>query len=528
MRTDPAKWIEEGKTVLGLELGSTRIKAVLIGEDYAPIASGDFEWENRLENGVWTYRLEDAISGVQAAYRALKADVKTRYGVKLTRLGGAGISAMMHGYLAFDREGTLLTPFRTWRNTMTAQAAAELTERFGFNIPQRWSIAHLHQAVLGGEEHLPRLDHINTLAGYVHERLTGERVLGLGDASGMFPVEGEDYDQRMLDSYDQLTAQYGYPWKIRDLLPRALPAGAQAGRLTEEGARLLDPEGDLRPGVEFAPPEGDAGTGMAATCSVGERTGNISAGTSVFAMVVLEKPLSRVYPEIDLVATPAGKPVAMAHVNNCTSDINAWAEVFSGFAAAAGCPVEKGRIFESLFQAAMQGEKDCGGVVNVNCLSGEPALGLDEGRPMVVRTPEAVMNFQNLARALVFGAMAGLKVGMALLEKEGVRIDRLTGHGGFFKTPGTAQKLMAAALGAPVSALATAGEGGPWGMALLAAYRVEKQPGETLERFLEEKVFAGAQATVCDPDAEDAEGFAGYMARLGALLPAARAAIDMK
>ena len=526
--TQAARCISEGRAVLGLELGSTRIKAVLIDEGMNPIASGAFDWENRLEEGVWTYRLEDALSGVRAAYASLRADALARHGVAVTRLAAAGISAMMHGYLAFDGEDRLLVPFRTWRNTMTEQAASELTALFGVNIPQRWSIAHLHQAILNGEEHIARLHHLNTLAGWVHEQLTGQRVLGVGDASGMFPMDGLGYDSGMIEKYDAWLAARGLPLSTRALLPVPLCAGEEAGVLTEAGARLLDPSGDLTPGVPFAPPEGDAGTGMAATNSVSPRTGNVSAGTSVFAMVVLEKPLSRVYPELDLVSTPDGQNVAMAHVNNCTSDINAWAGMLGGFAQALGIHADAGSIYGALFQAAMRGKPDCGGVVNVNCLSGEPVLGLPEGRPMLLRTPDASLSFENFARALVLGAMAGLSRGMDILSGEGVRIDRLTGHGGFFKTPGTAQQLMASALSVPVSALSTAGEGGPWGMALLAAYRVRREAGESLPHFLAEKVFCNAQATVCAPDPEERAGFEAYMRRLEACLPAERAACAVK
>jgi len=520
-------WIREGKAPLGIELGSTRIKAVLIGEDFAPVAMGAFDWENRLENGVWTYSLEDAVAGVQSAYAALRADVKARCGVEIERLGGIGISAMMHGYLAFDGNDRLLAPFRTWRNTITGPAAEALSELFGFNIPQRWSIAHLHQAVLNGEAHVKDIAFLTTLAGYIHWRLTGRKVLGVGDASGMFPIDSGtlDYDAGMLGKYDACVAPRGFGWRLRALLPRVLNAGEDAGCLTDDGARLLDPSGRLQPGAPFAPPEGDAGTGMAATNSVAVRTGNVSAGTSVFAMVVLEKPLSKRYPEIDMVTTPTGRPVAMVHCNNCTSDINAWVDTLGGFAAAAGAPVDKGRIYEALFRAAMEGEKDCGGVVNVNCLSGEHIIGLSEGRPMMVRTPEAALSFPNFARALVYGAVSALKLGMDLLARESVKVDALLGHGGFFKTPGTAQQLLAGALNAPVSVMETAGEGGPWGMALLAAYRAQRVGGESLEDFLANRVFAGARAVRCLPDAADTAGFNAYMTRYIGALEAEKAAV---
>ena len=522
-----AAFITEGKAVLGMELGSTRIKAVLIGDDHSPIAMGDHGWENRLENGVWTYHLEDVWTGVQDAFAKLAADVKEKYGVVLTKLAGIGISAMMHGYLPFDKNGKQLAEFRTWRNTMTEQAAAQLTELFGFNIPQRWSIAHLDQAILNGEAHVASIDHLTTLAGYLHWQLTGCKVMGVGEASGMFPISDETgkFDSRMMDAYDRRLAAKGIAWKLADILPTVLNAGEDAGSLTAEGARLLDPTGTLQPGALVCPPEGDAGTGMVATNSVAVRTGNVSAGTSVFAMIVLEKGLSKVYPEIDMVTTPTGKPVAMVHCNNCTSDINAWAGMLHGFAAAAGKPVDMGDVYVSLFNAAMEGEKDCGGVINYNYFSGEPVTGLDEGRPMLVRMPDAKLTFANFARSLVFGAITSLKLGMDILTAEKVQIDSLLGHGGFFKTPGVGQKLMAAALGTPVSVMETAGEGGPWGMALLAAYRVNRSEGETLEDYLSEKVFGENKGTKAEPDAADAEGFTAYTKLFVAGLEAEKAAV---
>ncbi|MBP3648216.1 MAG: FGGY-family carbohydrate kinase, partial [Clostridia bacterium] len=486
-----ATLISEGKAVLGMELGSTRIKAVLIGADHTPIAMGDHGWENRLENGVWTYHLEDVWTGVQDAYAKLAADVKEKYGVTLTKLSGIGVSAMMHGYLPFDKDDQQLAEFRTWRNTMTEQAAAELTELFGFNIPQRWSIAHLDQAILNGEAHVSQIAHLTTLAGYLHWQLTGQKVLGVGEASGMFPINDETgkYDQRMMAAYNQRLAAKGISWKLEDILPGVLDAGEDAGVLTEKGAKLLDPTGTLQAGALVCPPEGDAGTGMVATNSVAVRTGNVSAGTSVFAMIVLEKSLSKVYPEIDMVTTPTGKPVAMVHCNNCTSDINAWAGMLHGFAAAAGKEVSMGDVYVTLFNAAMEGDKDCDGIINYNYFSGEPVTGLEEGRPMMVRMPDSKLTFANFARSLVYGAIVSLKLGMDILTAEKVQIDSLLGHGGFFKTPGVGQKLMAAALGTPVSVMETAGEGGPWGMALLAAYRVNREEGETLDAYLNNKVF---------------------------------------
>lgn len=521
-----AEYIASGKGILGIELGSTRIKAVLIDGEHRPAAMGVQDWENRLENGVWTYRLADVWEGIQAAYRNLKRDVAEKYGVELTKLAGLGVSAMMHGYLPFDGAGKQLAPFRTWRNTMTGQAARELSELLGFNIPQRWSIAHLDQAILNGEAHVGQIAFLTTLAGYVHWQLTGRKVLGVGDASGMFPIDSAtgDYDQRMAAAYEARAAAHGLGWRLRDILPQVLGAGEDAGTLTQAGAVLLDPTGELEAGTPLCPPEGDAGTGMAATHSVGERTGNISAGTSVFAMVVLEKPLSRAYPEIDMVATPSGRPVAMVHCNNCTSDLNAWAGMLKGFCKAAGLPCQS--VYPILFNAAMAGEKDCGGLVNYNYLSGEPVTGLNEGRPMVVRMPGTALSFENFARSLIYGAMVSLKLGMNILAGEQVRVDKLLGHGGFFKTPGTAQKLLAGALNTPVAVMETAGEGGPWGMALLAAYRVRREAGESLEGYLANRVFSQAKCETVAPDAWDTQGFEAYARRFTACLPAERAAVE--
>ena len=521
-------YIEQGRAVLGLELGSTRIKAVLIGEDHAPIASGEHTWENRLENGVWTYHLCDVWSGIADAYANLVKDVREKYGAKLTRLAALGFSAMMHGYLPFDAQDSPICEFRTWRNTMTEEAAAQLTELFSFNIPQRWSIAHLYQAMLRKEAHLERLAHLTTLAGYVHFMLTGVKALGVGEASGMFPIDSEtnDYDQRMVDLFDKKAEAMGYGFHLRDLLPRVLCAGEDAGVLTSEGARRLDPTGSLEPGAPVAPPEGDAGTGMTATNAVAARTGNVSAGTSVFAMIVLEKPLSKVYPEIDMVTTPTGKAVAMVHCNNCTSDINAWAGMLGGFAEAAGMKTTMGDIYTALFTAALRGDADCGGVVNVPLFSGEPVVGLNEGHPMMVRMPDAALSFENFSRSLVAGAMVGLKLGMDILAGEDVKIDCLLGHGGYFKTPLAGQKILAASLGIPVSVMETAGEGGPWGMALLAAYRANKKDGQTLEDYLSERVFAGAKTVTAQPEEADVRGLDAYAARFQQALSAERAAIE--
>ncbi len=527
---DLKKYLLDGKAVLGMELGSTRIKAVLIGPDHAPIASGDHTWENRLENGVWTYHLADAWAGVQDAFANLKKDVEKQYGVKLTKLAAIGVSAMMHGYLAFDKENSQLAQFRTWRNTMTAQAAEELTELFQFNIPQRWSIAHLYQAMLNKEEHVADIAHLTTLAGYLHWQLTGKKVLGVGEASGMFPIDSEkiDYDETMLAAFDRKAADMGYAWNLRGILPAVANAGDEAGCLTEQGAKLLDPTGELEAGAVCCPPEGDAGTGMAATNAVAVRTGNVSAGTSVFSMIVLEKPLSKVYPEIDMVTTPTGKPVAMVHCNNCTSDINAWAGMLKGFCDAAGLKVSMNDIYTAIFTSAVEGEKDCGGVVNVAMISGEPVVGLEEGRPMLVRTPDAKLSFGNFARSIVCGAMTALKIGMEILKKENVQIDSLLGHGGYFKTPVVGQKMLSAALNTPVSVMETAGEGGPWGMALLAAYRVNKAENQTLEDYLNNCVFASANAVKVSPDAADTAGFDAYTERFVQALEAEKAAAAIK
>jgi len=525
---DLASYIASGSAVLGIELGSTRIKAVLIGEDHAPIASGDHTWENQLVNGVWTYSLKDVWAGVQDAFSNLKKDVSEKYGVNLKKLSAIGVSAMMHGYLAFDGEGKQLCEFRTWRNTMTGEAAKELTELFKFNVPQRWSIAHLYQVMLDREAHAKDISFLTTLAGYIHYMLSGVKALGVGEASGMFPIDSEkcDYDETMVKAFDEKVKEAGYEWNLRGILPAVLNAGEDAGNLTEAGALLLDPAGELECGCPLCPPEGDAGTGMVATNAVAVRTGNVSAGTSVFAMIVLEKPLSKVYPEIDMVTTPTGKPVAMVHCNNCTSDINAWAGMLKGFSDAAGLGASMNDIYTAVFTSALEGEKDAGGVVNMAMLSGEPVVGLDEGRPMVVRMPDAKLSFANFARSIVMGAMTGLKVGMDILNNENVKVDSLLGHGGYFKTPVVGQKMLAAALKTPVSVMETAGEGGPWGMALLAAYRVNRKAGQTLEEYLNESVFASAKAVTVTPDASDAEGFDAYTDRFLKAIPAEKAAAE--
>ena len=520
---------EQTSTALGIELGSTRIKAVLVDETGAVLASGAHDWENRFEGGYWTYHLEDAQAGVRDAYARLAADYKARYGEPLRQVGALGVSAMMHGYLPFDKDGRQLAPFRTWRNTTTETAAAELTALFGFNIPQRWSAAHLCQAMRNGEPHVAQIAHLTTLAGYVHRQLTGRAVLGVGEASGMFPIDSAtgDWDERMLARFDRLLAEQGLPCRLREILPQVLSAGADAGRLTEAGAAWLDPTGTLRPGALAAPPEGDAGTGMVATNSVAARTGNVSAGTSVFAMVVLERPLSRVYPEIDLVTTPTGRPVAMVHCNTCTSDLDAWVKLLGQMAEAAGAPLAKPALYDLFYHKALEGAPDCGGLVNFNCYSGEPVMGLAEGRPLFVRRPGAALTLENFARAQLYSTMAALKLGMdILLEKEQVKLDRLLGHGGLFKTPVAGQKLLAGALGVPVSVMETAGEGGPWGMALLALYRLKQNEGQTLESWLNEQIFSGAAGSTLAPDEADRAGFAAFLRDYTACLPVEKAAGD--
>jgi sugar (pentulose or hexulose) kinase len=528
-RNDIQKAVESGKTVLGVELGSTRIKAVLIGQDHKPIASGSHEWENRHENGLWTYSLEDVWAGLQESYRKLSDEVLEKYSIPLQTIGAIGFSAMMHGYMAFDGDGNLLVPFRTWRNTMTGQASEQLTELFQFNIPQRWSIAHLYQAILNRESHVSDICHQTTLAGYVHWKLTGQKVLGIGEASGMFPIDStiNDYDQRMLEQFNERLAAENISWKLQDILPRVLLAGDDAGVLTEEGARLLAPTGALQAGIPLCPPEGDAGTGMVATNSVAERTGNVSAGTSVFAMIVLEKALSKLYPEIDMVTTPTGKPVAMVHSNNCTSDLNAWVDLFAEFTQALGVQMDESKLYEMLYQKALAGDADGGGLLAYNYVSGEHITHLEEGRPLFVRTPESRFTLANFMRTHLFSSLGALKIGMDILfEQEQVKIDQLLGHGGFFKTKEVGQKIMAAAMNVPVSVMETAGEGGAWGIALLAAYMLHKSANESLESYLSDKVFAGEDGTTIAPDQNDVDGFAAFMARYKKGLVIERAAVD--
>jgi sugar (pentulose or hexulose) kinase len=528
-QNDIQQAVENGKTSLGVEFGSTRIKAVLIGEDHSPIASGSYEWENRYEHGVWTYHLEEVWTGLQESYRRLSNEVLEKYNTPLKNIGVIGFSGMMHGYLPFGQDGNLLAPFRTWRNTMTAQAVEELTELFQFNIPQRWSIGHLHQAILNKERHVQDISYLTTLAGYVHWKLTGQKVMGIGEASGMFPIDSSihDYDGRMINLFNERLAAENIPWKIQDILPRVLVAGDAAGSLTEEGAGLIDPTGQLCAGIPLCPPEGDAGTGMVATNSVAERTGNVSAGTSVFAMIVLEKALSKVYPEIDMVTTPSGRPVAMVHSNNCTSDLNAWVELFHEFTQALGVEVSQSRLFEMLYQKGLTGDADGGGLLAYNYLSGEHITHMEQGRPLFVRTPESRFTLSNFMRTQLFSSLGALRIGMDILfDQEKVKLDQLLGHGGFFKTKEVGQRMMAAAMNVPVSVMETAGEGGAWGIALLASYMFHKAAGESLEAYLSNKVFSGEQGSTIQPDPKDVEGFVMFMERYKKGLSIERAAID--
>ncbi len=523
------KAIQEGRTALGIEFGSTRIKAVMIDESHNPIAMGTHDWENRLENNIWSYSLDDIWNGLQGCYRSLAEDVRAKYGLEIKTVGALGFSGMMHGYMPFNAEGELLVPFRTWRNTMTGEACRELIKAFDFNIPQRWSIAHLYQAILSGEAHVKEIAFFTTLAGYIHWKLSGEKVLGVGEASGMFPIDSVtgDFDEGMVKQFDEMVAERHFPWKLRDILPRVLPAGERAGTLTAEGARLLDPAGNLQPGVPMCPPEGDAGTGMTATNAVRVRTGNVSAGTSVFSMVVLEKALSKVHEEIDMVTTPDGMPVAMVHCNNCTSDLNAWVNLFNEFAGVFGMKIDKNELYGNLFRKALEAEADCGGLLSYNFFSGEPVVGLNEGRPLLVRMPDARFTLANFMRCHLYGALAALKIGNdILLKEEKVTVDTLMGHGGFFKTPEVGQRILAAALNAPVTVMDTASEGGPWGMAVLAAYMQEKESGESLADYLEHKIFAGQSGTTVEPQAEDVAGFDRFTAAYSAALAAERVAVD--
>ena len=524
-----AEKIRAGKTSLGIEFGSTRIKAVLIDDTYTTIVAGDYGWASHLEDGLWSYSQEEIWTGLQTAYAALAEDVENAYGEKLTRVGRIGFSAMMHGYLAFGKDGELLVPFRTWQNTNTSEAHEKLSELFQYNIPERWSIAHLYQAVLNNEEHIGKVDFFTTLAGYVHWKLTGKKVLGVGDASGMFPIDPttHTYETEFIEKFNAIPEVAAQPWKLADLLPEPLVAGTPAGTLTEEGAKLLDPTGTLQPGITFAPPEGDAGTGMVATNSVRVRTGNVSAGTSIFAMVVLERKLERLHPEVDLVTTPAGDLAGMSHANNFTSDLNAWVGLFGQFAAAIGTPVDAGTLYGTLFRAAIADDVDsnCGGLINYPFRSGEFLAGLPEGRPLFARGPEARMSLGNFMRAQLFSAFSPVKIGMDVMTKdEGVAVDSLVGHGGIFTTPKVAQKILAAAFDTPIKVMSTAAEGGAWGMAVLADYLWHAD--QPLDEFLDARVFADAASTTENPDENDVAGFEEFFDRFRKGLPIEHVAIE--
>ena len=518
-----------GKTFLGIELGSTRIKAVLIDDEYKPVATGGHDWENRFDDGIWTYRLDDVWAGLQACFAAVSRDVREKYGVPLTTTGGMGISAMMHGFLAFDKTGNQLAQFRTWRNTMTEEAAVKLTEAFTFNIPQRWSIAHLYQAILNGESHVKDIARLTTLAGYVHYKLTGQNAIGMCEASGMFPADSVkmNYSARMLGQFDELISQYNVGWKLGDILPKVLTAGDNAGVLTEEGAKLLDPGGQLKAGIPMCPAEGDAGTGMVATNSVAQRTANVSAGTSIFAMVVLEKELSKFHEEIEMITTPSGSPVAMVHCNNCTPDLDEWVRLFRETIELAGGSISKSALYDALYKKALEGDADCGGLLSYNYFSGEHMTGFEQGRPLFVRMPDSRFTIANLMRTLLFSTMATLKLGMDILTvEEKVKLEALLGHGGLFKTELVGQKLMAGAMNVPVAVMESAGEGGAWGIALLAAYMGNKSGGETLEDFLKDKVFVNYKSVSVSPDPKDVESFELFMRRYKGGFAIERAAVD--
>ena len=523
--------IESGKAILGIELGSTRIKAVLIDAENHPIAQGSHTWENQLIDGLWTYSTEAIWDGLQNCYADLRKEVKAQYGIEIENLAAIGISAMMHGYLPFNKQGEMLVPFRTWRNTNTGEAAKILSSLFVYNIPLRWSISHVYQAILNEEKHIKDIDFLTTLAGYIHWQLTGKKVLGVGDASGMIPVNPatKQYREDMVEKFDELIAPNNLGWKLRDILPEILVAGDQAGVLTKEGALRLDPSGHLKQGIPFCPPEGDAGTGMAATNAVKQRTGNVSAGTSSFSMIVLEKELSKPYEAIDMVTTPDGSLVGMVHCNNCTSEINAWAGLFKEYQEMLGVTVDMGVLYERLFNKAMEGDADCGGLMAYNYVSGEPVTGFSEGRPLFMRSATDKFNLANFMRAQLYAAIGVLKIGNDILFKEEqVKVDRITGHGGYFKTKGVGQRMLAAALGSPISVMETAGEGGAWGIALLASYMVNKEATQTLADFLDKQVFAGNAGVEVSPTAEDIAGFNAYIENYKRALPVEEAAVKWK
>ncbi|MBR2153874.1 MAG: FGGY-family carbohydrate kinase [Bacteroidaceae bacterium] len=522
--------IQEGKAILGIEFGSTRIKAVLIDQEQKPIAQGSHTWENQLVDGLWTYSTEAIWYGLQDCYADLRKNVQEQYEVEIETLAAIGFSAMMHGYMPF-KGNDILVPFRTWRNTNTGKAAAELSELFNYNIPLRWSISHLYQAILDNEEHVKDIEFLTTLAGYVHWQVTGQKVLGVGDASGMIPVDPatKTYDAEMVEKFNKLIAPKGFKWTLLDILPKSLNAGENAGYLTPEGALKLDVSGHLKAGIPVCPPEGDAGTGMVATNAVKQRTGNVSAGTSSFSMIVLEKPLSKPYEMIDMVTTPDGSLVAMVHCNNCTSDINAWVKIFKEYAELLGVQQNTNELYTRLFEAALKGDADCGGTISYNYISGEPVTGLEDGRPLFVRSAGDKFSLANFMRAHLYGAIGVLKLGNdILLNEEMVRVDRIMGHGGYFTTPIVGQRMLAAALNTPISVMETAGEGGAWGIALLASYVVNNAKKQNLADWLEEVVFAGNTGSEVAPTAEDVAGFNRYIENYKACLPVEQAAVKFK
>lgn len=531
MKSDAKSTIEAGKAILGIEFGSTRIKAVLIDQENKPIAQGSHTWENQLVDGLWTYSIEAIWAGLQDCYADLRANVKSQYGIEIENLAAIGISAMMHGYMPFNDKAEILVPFRTWRNTNTGKAAAELSKLFVYNIPLRWSISHLYQAILNKEEHVKDITFLTTLAGYVHWQITGEKVLGIGDASGMLPIDPatKNYSAEMVAKFDKLVAPYGFSWKLTDILPKVLLAGENAGCLTEEGAKKLDVSGHLKAGIPVCPPEGDAGTGMVATNAVKQRTGNVSAGTSSFSMIVLEKDLSKPYEMIDMVTTPDGSLVAMVHCNNCTSDLNAWVNLFKEYQELMGMPVDMDEIFGKLYNNALTGDADCGGLISYNYFSGEPVTGLTEGRPLFVRTANDKFNLANFMRAHLYASVGVLKIGNDILfNEEKIKVDRITGHGGLFRTKGVGQRVLAAAINSPISVMETAGEGGAWGIALLGSYLVNNDKKQSLADFLDEKVFAGNAGVEVSPTPEDVAGFNAYIEKYKACLPVEEAAVKYK
>ena len=531
MKLDAKSTIEAGKAILGIELGSTRIKAVLIDQENKPIAQGSHTWENQLVDGLWTYSIEAIWSGLQDCYADLRTNVKNAYGIEIETLAAIGVSAMMHGYMPFNKKEEILVPFRTWRNTNTGRAAAALSELFVYNIPLRWSISHLYQAILDNESHVNEIDFLTTLAGYVHWQITGEKVLGIGDASGMLPIDPttHNYSAEMVAKFNKLIAPKEYNWKLEDILPKVLSAGENAGVLTPKGSKKLDASGHLKAGIPVCPPEGDAGTGMVATNAVKQRTGNVSAGTSSFSMIVLEKELSKPYEMIDMVTTPDGSLVAMVHCNNCTSDLNAWVNLFKEYQELLGIPVDMDEIYSKLYNIALTGDTDCGGLLSYNYISGEPVTGFADGRPLFVRSANDKFNLANFMRTHLYASVGGLKIGNDILfNEEKIKVDRITGHGGLFRTKGVGQRILAAAINSPISVMETAGEGGAWGIALLGSYLVNNEKKQSLADFLDESVFVGDAGIEVSPTPEDVAGFNAYIENYKAGLPIEEAAVKFK